>query len=104
MPYILLSVAIAAEIVATSLLKETDGFTRLIPTVACCVTYFICYLCMAKALKHVNLSVAYAIWCGAGIVVTSLVSLLYYKERLSFTGLIGIGLILIGCILVNIAE
>ena len=104
MPYILLSVAIAAEIAATSLLKETDGFTRLGPTAACCTAYFLCYLCMAKALRHVNLGVAYATWCGAGIVVTALVSLLYYKEKLSLTGLVGIGLILIGCILVNITE
>ena len=104
MPYILLSVAIAAEIAATSLLKETDGFTRLGPTAACCAVYFVCYLCMAKALRHINLGVAYATWCGAGIVVTALVSLLYYKEKLSLTGMIGVGLILIGCILVNLSE
>lgn len=104
MPYVLLSVAIAAEIIATSLLKQTDGFTRLMPTIACCATYFLCYLCMAKALRHVNLGVAYATWCGAGIIVTTLVSLLYYREKLSLTGLVGVGLILIGCILVNIAE
>ena len=104
MPYILLSVAIAAEIAATSLLKETDGFTRLGPTAACCAAYFVCYLCMAKALRHINLGVAYATWCGAGIVVTALVSLLYYKEKLSLTGMIGVGLILIGCILVNLSE
>lgn len=104
MPYVLLSVAIAAELIATSLLKETDGFTRLLPTLACCVTYFVCYLCMAKALRHVNLGVAYATWCGAGIVVTTLVSVLYYKEKLSLPGLIGLGLILIGCVLVNLSE
>ncbi len=104
MPYVLLSVAIAAELVATSLLKETDGFTKLIPTAACCVTYFACYLCMSKALRHVNLGVAYATWCGAGIVVTTLVSVLYYREKLSLPGMIGIGLILIGCVLVNLSE
>ena len=104
MAYILLSVAIAAEIAATSLLKETDGFSRLGPTAACCAAYFVCYFCMAKALRHINLGVAYATWCGAGIVVTALVSLLYYKEKLSLPGLIGIVLILIGCVLVNIAE
>lgn len=104
MPYILLSIAIAAEIAATSLLKETDGFTRLVPTAACCAAYFVCYLCMAKALRHINLGVAYATWCGAGIVVTALVSLLYYKEKLSLPGVIGVILIFIGCILVNISE
>lgn len=104
MPYVLLSVAIAAELVATSLLKETDGFTKLIPTAACCITYFVCYLCMSRALRHVNLGVAYATWCGAGIVVTTLVSVLYYREKLSLPGLIGIGLILIGCVLVNLSE
>ena len=104
MPYILLSVAIAAEIAATSLLKETNGFTRLYPTLACCAAYFVCYLCMAKALRHINLGVAYATWCGVGIIVTALVSLLYYKEKLSLPGLIGIGLILIGCVLVNLSE
>lgn len=104
MPYVLLSIAIAAELVATSLLKQTDGFTKLIPTLACCATYFLCYLCMARALRHVNLGAAYATWCGAGIVVTTLVSVLYYKEKLSMPGLIGIGLILVGCVLVNLSE
>lgn len=104
MPYILLSIAIAAEIAATSLLKRTDGFTRPLPTLACCAGYFICYFFMAKALKHVKLGPAYAVWCGAGIVVTSLVSIFYYHEKLSFAAVIGLVLILAGCVLVNLSE
>lgn len=62
----------------------------------------ICHYFFAKAIQELNLGVAYALWCGLGILVTVLVSLIFYKESLSLTGVLGIILILAGCLLVNL--
>lgn len=104
MAYIYLSIAVVAELIATSLLKYSDGFTKLAPTIACAVSYGVCYGFFSKAVSRMNLSVAYAIWCGVGIVGTTLISFLVFKEKLSFYSLTGIFFIMIGCIILNTAH
>lgn len=101
--YLLLAAAIGLELVATTLLKYSDGFTKLAPTAASCLLYIACYLCLAKAGEaRINLGVAYALWCGVGIVVTALVSMYVFKEGLSPAGVVGILLIVAGCIVLNL--
>ena len=100
--YLLLAAAIGLELVATTLLKYSDGFTKLAPTAASCLLYIACYLCLAKAVTRINLGVAYALWCGVGIVVTALVSMYVFKEGLSPAGVVGILLIVAGCIVLNL--
>ena len=102
MHYFLLAAAIGLELIATTLLKYSEGFTKLAPTAACCVLYVACYLCLAKAVTRTNLGVAYAVWCGVGIVVTALISAYVFKEGLSGAGVIGILLIVAGCIILNL--
>ncbi len=101
MGYVLLAVAILSEIVGTAYLKQTEGFTKLIPSMICILAYGVCHYSFAKCLLRVNLSVGYAIWCGIGLVITTLISVLVYKEKISIPGILGVGLILIGCVLVN---
>lgn len=101
MGYVLLAVAILSEIVGTAYLKQTEGFTKLIPSMICIFAYGVCHYSFAKCLLRVNLSVGYAIWCGIGLVITTLISVFVYKEKISMPGILGVGLILIGCILVN---
>ncbi len=100
--YLLLGAAIGLELVATSLLKYSEGFTKLAPTVACCILYIACYLCMAKAVTKINLGVAYALWCAVGIVVTALISAYVFKEGLTAAGVFGILLIVAGCVVLNL--
>lgn len=102
MSYLLLAVAIGCEIVATTLLKYSEGFTKLWPTVASLFVYFICYFAFSKALNGLNLGVAYAIWCGVGIVVTAVISALVFSEKLTTAGIIGVGLIVVGCVILNL--
>ncbi len=102
MQYILLVAAIIFEIIATSFLKYSDGFTRLYPTIACIVFYVLCYLAFGKAMVKLDLNMSYAIWCGVGIVATTLISVLFFKEKISVYGIVGIVLIIIGGILLNI--
>ena len=102
MPYLLLSLAIALELLGTSLLKATKGFTVLRPTCICLLCYGLCFFFFSRALNHLNLSIAYATWCGIGIVVSALLSVFLYKEALTTAGIIGIGFVLVGVIILNL--
>lgn len=103
MSYLLLAIAVGSEIVATSMLKYSQGFSRLFPTMMCVGFYLLCYLSFGKAVTKLNLGVAYAIWCGAGIVVTTLISVLCFKEKISAGGIFGMLCIVVGCIVLNIS-
>ncbi len=102
MAYVFLGVAIAIELAATTMLKYTEGFTKLLPTLGCVALYIACYFCLARALLKMNLGIAYATWCGVGIVVTAVISAVVFKQGLTTAGAIGIALIVAGCILLNL--
>lgn len=102
MPYICLILAIGAELVATTLLKYSEGFTRLLPSVFCVLSYIVCYYSFSKAVMRINLSGAYATWCGVGILATTLISFLMFRQNLSPMGIVGVFCIAVGCVLVNL--
>ena len=66
MPYVFLALAICAEITATTLLKSSEGYTRLLPTAFSLLAYLICHCSFSRAVTKLNLGIAYAIWCGVG--------------------------------------
>ena len=101
MEYAFLAIAIVSEVIATSYLKQTEGFTKLIPSLICAAAYIVCHYTFAKSLNRINLNIGYATWCGVGLIVTSLVSIFAYKEKLSTVGIIGLVLITAGCVMVN---
>ena len=76
MAYVLLGAAIVMELIATTLLKYTEGFTKLYPTFGCIALYIVCFFCLSRALLKLNLGIAYATWCGIGIVAATLIALL----------------------------
>lgn len=98
-----LAISIVTELIATSFLKTTEGFTKLGPSLLVIICYVICFYCFSKALFSVNLSFAYALWSGLGIVVSTLVSIFIYKEAISAAGILGIILILVGVIIINLS-
>ena len=79
-----------------------DGFSKLLPSVLCVAGYILCYAFFGKAVQRINLAVAYAIWCGVGIIATSFTSYLIFHEHLSVAGYLGMILIGAGCILLNL--
>lgn len=101
MGYLELGIAIVAEVVGTNFMKASDGFSRLVPTGITILAYLVCFFFFAQSLKTINLSVAYASWGGLGIILTSVVAVLVWHERISLPELAGIVLIIIGVVLCN---
>ncbi len=100
--YLYLGAAIVAEVIATSLLKTSQGFTRLSPSVATVIGYAISFYCLAQTLGSVPTGVAYAIWSGVGIVLISLIAWLVFGQSLDAPALIGMGLIVAGVLVINL--
>jgi len=100
--YLLLLVAIIAEVAATSALKSSENFTRLIPSLVVLFGYGIAFTCLSFTLKTLPLGVAYAIWSGAGTALVALIGWLYYKQQLDLPAILGIGLIIAGVIVLNL--
>lgn len=102
MRYLLLCVAIVAEVIATTALKQSEGFTRL-PWVVVTVTgYAITFYFLSLTLKSIPTGVAYAIWSGVGIILISLVAWLWHGQRLDTPAMIGMAFIVAGVIVMNV--
>lgn len=100
--YLYLSVAIAAEVIATSALRAAAGFTVLWPSVIAVIGYVVAFYFLSLTLKTMPVGVAYAIWSGVGIVVVSLVAFVLYKQVLDLPALLGMGLIMAGVVVINL--
>ncbi|MGH3825967.1 MAG: DMT family transporter [Pseudonocardiaceae bacterium] len=103
MVWILLIGAIAAEVTATSALKLSDGFSKLLPCVVVAVGYIASFLLLAQALKQLQVSVAYAIWSSVGTAAVAVIGTLVMKEPLTVTKVAGILLIIGGVVTLNLA-
>ena len=97
-----LAVAIIFEVLGTSFLKQTQQFTKLLPTFLTAVSYLAACYFLTIPIKTMPIGIAYAIWSGLGIVLISFVGLIFYKQSLDAAALIGLGLILAGVIVVNV--
>ncbi|BAP84890.1 quaternary ammonium transporter [Paucilactobacillus hokkaidonensis JCM 18461] len=102
MGYLFLGLAIIGEVIGTSLLKASAGFTQLVPTISSLVSYGLCFYFLSLTMKSVNLNVAYAIWAGLGLILTTIIAVFYWKETINIAGLIGIALILCGVVILNL--
>ncbi|ENH97552.1 Spermidine export protein mdtJ [Gracilibacillus halophilus YIM-C55.5] len=101
MAYLYLMIAIAGELIGSSLLKATDGFTKLVPTTGVVISYVGAFFFLALSLKSIPLNIAYAVWSGLGIIATTAISILIWKEKLNFGSVIGILLIIAGVVVLN---
>ncbi|HUB92066.1 MAG TPA: multidrug efflux SMR transporter [Dyella sp.] len=97
-----LGVAIVAEVIATSALKASSGFTQLVPSIVVIAGYGTAFYCLSLALRSVPLGVAYAIWSGAGTALIALIGVVLYKQKLDLAGIAGIGLIVAGVLVLNL--
>lgn len=100
--YLILLLAIAAEVVATSALKASENFTCLVPSILVVVGYGIAFTCLSLTLKTLPLGVAYAIWSGVGTALVAVVGWLVYRQQLDLPAIVGIALIIAGTLVLNL--
>jgi small multidrug resistance pump len=100
--YIYLAVAIVAEVVATSSLKRTDQFTRILPTAIVAIGYLTSFYCLTVVLNFMSVGVAYAIWSGLGIVFVTVVGTVLYREIPDLPAMAGMALIIAGVVIMNV--
>lgn len=100
--WMLLGLAIVAEVIGTSALKASEGFTRWWPSLLVVLGYAVAFYCLSLVLKSIPVGVAYAIWSGLGIVLITMVAFLLYGQRIDLAGLIGMGLIVAGVVVLNV--
>jgi small multidrug resistance pump len=102
MTYLHLAIAIVAEVIATSALKASDGFTRLGPSLFVVVGYAVAFYFLSLTLRTMSIGVAYAIWCGAGIILIALIGWLVLGQKLDLPAILGMALIVAGVAVINI--
>ena len=102
MNWLFLALAIVSEVIATSALKASAGFTRVGPSALVVIGYGIAFYMLAQTLKTIPMGVAYAVWSGAGIVLITLVGYFFFKQRLDLPALAGIALILAGVVVMQV--
>lgn len=97
-----LGIAIVGEVIATSFLRASAGFTVLVPSIVVVVGYCVTFYFFSLALQTIPVGVGYAIWSGVGIVLVSIIAFFAYGQSLDLPALIGIGLILAGVLVINL--
>ncbi|MEV0431411.1 multidrug efflux SMR transporter [Micromonospora sp. NPDC049836] len=102
MAYLFLLGAITAEVIGTSLLKATDGFTRLWPTLGVTVAYLLSFGLLSLTVKDIPVGVAYAIWSGLGTAAIMAIGAAFLGEPLSVTKVVGAGLVIAGVVVLNL--
>jgi len=100
--YLALGIAIVAEVMATTALKASDSFTRLLPSALAVAGYAIAFYFLTITLRTLPTGVAYAIWSGLGIVLITIASYVVYRQTIDLPGLLGMGLIIAGVVVLNV--
>lgn len=100
--YAYLLIAILFEVLATTALKETQGFTRLVPSVVTVIGYALAFYFLSLPLRTMPVGVVYAIWCGAGIILITAIGWLWFRQSLDIPALVGMGFIMAGVMIINL--
>jgi small multidrug resistance pump len=102
MNYVLLAVAIISEVIGTTFMKQSEGFTKLVvPSLLTALAYVVAFYCLSLTLKTIPTGVAYAIWSGCGIVLIAAVAWIIQGQKLDVPAMAGMGLIVAGVIVMN---
>lgn len=101
---ILLLGAIVSEVFGSTMLKKSDGFKKVLPTMGFVVGYLGAFVGLSLSLANMTLGVVYAIWSGLGTALTVLVGIYLFKEKANKNIFIGVFLILIGVVLLNLEK
>ncbi|SFJ27916.1 DMT family transporter [Myroides guanonis] len=100
--FLFLFVAIICEVIATSSLKASDQFTKLVPSILTIIGYIAAFYFLSLTLKTIPVGIAYAIWSGVGIVLVTLVAAILYKQQPDWAAIAGMALIIAGVVVINV--
>jgi len=101
MAWFYLGLAVVVEVIATTALKYSEGFSRPIPTAIVVVGYSLAFFLLAKIVQSLPLSVTYAVWSGAGVALVTLVGWIFLGQKLDFAAMLGIALIIAGVVVIQ---
>ncbi|MDF3001834.1 MAG: quaternary ammonium transporter [Bacillota bacterium] len=102
MGYLYLALAIAGELIGTTYLKYSEGYTKPLPTIVSIVAYGICFYLFSKSLLTINLSIAYATWSAVGLIITACISVFIFREGITPAGIAALIMITAGVIILNL--
>jgi small multidrug resistance pump len=102
MTYFYLAIAIVTEVIGTSALKATEGFTKFWPSLIVVVGYAISIYYLTMVVKHMPIGVTYAIWSGTGVLLVAIIAAFWYKQFPDLAAIVGMALIVIGVIVINV--
>jgi len=102
MSWILLIGAICMEVLGTTCMKLSEGFTRWVPSVLIFVFYALAFILMTFAIKKLDLSLTYAIWSGVGTFLIALIGLFWFKEPFTILKAVSMALVIAGVIGLNL--
>lgn len=101
MNYLILAAAIVAEVAATTAMKTSDGFTKLVPSLVTVAGYAIALYLLSLSLRTIPTGIAYAVWSGIGIVLIALIAWVFHGQKLDLPAAIGMAMIIGGVIVMN---
>ncbi len=101
-PWVFLSIAIISEVIATSCLKASEGFTRFWPSVVVVIGYLLAFYLLSLTLKTIPVGIAYAVWSGVGMVLIAMVGWLFLGQKLDMPAILGLVFIITGVMVINI--
>ena len=101
-PWVLLAAAIVAEVIATSALKSSDGFSRLWPSLLVVAGYGAAFFLLSLTLRAIPVGIAYAVWSGVGIVLVAAIAWLVHGQRLDAPAVLGMALIVAAVGVLNV--
>ena len=96
--WLILFIAILSETIATTALKASEGFTVLLPSIIVVIGYCLSFYFLSLTLRTIPVGIAYAVWSGVGVALVTLFGVLVYDQRLDFSALVGISLIMLGVV------
>ena len=100
--WMMLALAIAFEVAATSLLKLSDGFSRWVPAVSALLLYGLSFYLLAQIFRSLPVGLAYALWSGVGVVLTALIAWVAFGQKIDMAGCIGMVMIIGGVAVINL--
>ena len=99
-----LMLAIISEVIATTMLKASDGFSRLYPSIVVVIGYCLSFWALSQVVRVMPLGIAYAIWSGLGIVLVSVAAVFFYQQKLDLPAIVGMTLIIAGVLIINLLS